>query len=260
VTNDANARLSEPVETIGRPAGATEILAFESNYDSLSEWRRVLSSLVPDLEVVKAAEIRDPARVKYAMVWNPPHGFFQRFQNLSWIVNLGAGVDRLVARDDLPAIPISRLSDPQMTRMMASYVLFAVHARDIPQFERAQRRRQWHKIWPRQNHEISVGVLGLGELGAAAAAEIARLGFATSGWSRSQKSLPGRLMFFRRRDINALPRRHGNPGGDAAADRGDACLQSGSFRRFPSGQRSSNLRGAPSLMKRLSSGCSDRVT
>jgi glyoxylate/hydroxypyruvate reductase len=193
VTNDANARLSEPVDTIGRPERATEILAFESNYDSFSEWRRLLSPLVHDLEVVEAAEIRDPARVKYAMVWNPPYGFFQRFQNLSWIVNLGAGVDSLVARDDLPAIPISRLSDPQMTRMMASYVLFAVlrHARDIPRFERAQRRRQWHKIWPRQNHEISVGVLGLGELGAAAAAEIARLGFATKGWSRSQKNLPG---------------------------------------------------------------------
>jgi glyoxylate/hydroxypyruvate reductase A len=171
----------------------TETLVFHSDFDSLEDWRALLSPLVPNLELVCADDVRDPASTEYAMVWKPPHGFFQRYPNLRWIVNLGAGADAIIMRTDLPPVPISRLSDENMTRMMASYLLFAVlrHARDIPQFERAQRRRRWEPVRPRQTCDISVGVLGLGELGGAAAREIARLGFRTKGWSRTPKSIPG---------------------------------------------------------------------
>ncbi|EKK71488.1 D-3-Phosphoglycerate dehydrogenase [Escherichia coli 8.0416] len=109
------------------------------------------------------------------------------------MVNLGAGVDSLVGRNDLPDIPIIRLSDPDMARMMASYVLFAVlrYARDIPAFERAQRERRWRYLHPRAPAGIRVGVLGLGELGAYAARELARQGFDVRGWSRSKKEIAG---------------------------------------------------------------------
>jgi len=60
-----------------------------------------------------------------ALVWRPPAGFFARFPNLALVTNLGAGVDSLLDRDDLPAVPISRLLDPGMIGLMTSYVLFA---------------------------------------------------------------------------------------------------------------------------------------
>jgi glyoxylate/hydroxypyruvate reductase A len=108
-------------------------------------------------------------------------------------VNLGAGVDALVGRDDLPEVPITRLSDPKMARMMAGYVLFAVtrHARNIPAFERAQRAHRWHYIHPRDPETISVGILGLGELGLTAALECARQGYRVRGWSNTLKSVDG---------------------------------------------------------------------
>jgi glyoxylate/hydroxypyruvate reductase A len=70
-------------------------------------------------------------------------------------------------------------------------VLFAVlrYARDIPAFERAQRERRWHYLHPRLPSSMRVGVLGLGELGACAALELARQGFDVRGWSRSEKQL-----------------------------------------------------------------------
>ena len=109
------------------------------------------------------------------------------------MVNLGAGVDSLVARTDLPDVPIARLSDAGMVQLMTSYVLFAVirHARDIPSFERAQRRGEWHYIHPRPLSSFRVGVLGLGVLGGAAAEALARTGFDVRGWSRTPKSIPG---------------------------------------------------------------------
>jgi glyoxylate/hydroxypyruvate reductase A len=168
-----------------------EVMAFYSALDDFETWRAALSAEGIDLR--QADDIADPASVRHALVWKPPHGFFAHYPNLGLVVNLGAGVDALVGRDDLPDVPITRLSDPKMARMMAGYVLFAVtrHARDIPAFERAQRERRWHYIHPRDPETISVGVLGLGELGLTAALECARQGYRVLGWSNTLKSVEG---------------------------------------------------------------------
>lgn len=171
----------------------TPTLVFYSQFDSFEAWRNLLSPLLPQVRIRQAADVDDADSVLYALAWKPPEGFFARYRNLKLLVNLGAGVDSLVGRNDLPAIPITRVSDPDMGRMMASYVLFAVlrYARDIPAFERAQRERRWHYLHPRLPGSIRVGVLGLGELGACAAQELVRQGFDVRGWSRSPKRLEG---------------------------------------------------------------------
>lgn len=171
----------------------TPTLVFYSKFDSFEEWRALLAPLLPGVRICLPEDIENPDSVLYALAWKPPQGFFAQYRNLQLLINLGAGVDSLVGRDDLPAIPITRVSDPDMGRMMASYVLFAVlrYARDIPAFERAQRERKWHYLHPRLPQSIRVGVLGLGELGAYAALELARQGFDVRGWSRSAKQLAG---------------------------------------------------------------------
>ncbi|WP_190725620.1 2-hydroxyacid dehydrogenase [Pseudomonas typographi] len=166
---------------------------FYSELDRFEEWRALLAPLLPGVHICRAQDVEDPDSVHYALVWKPPQGFFGRYPRLKLLINLGAGVDSLVGRDDLPAVPITRICDPDMSRMMASYVLFAVlrYARDIPAFERAQRERRWHYLHPRVPSSIRVGVLGLGELGAYAALELARQGLDVRGWSRSEKHLAG---------------------------------------------------------------------
>jgi len=171
----------------------TPTLVFHSEFDSFEQWQALLAPLLPQMRICQEQDVGDPDSVLYALAWKPPQGFFARYRNLKLLVNLGAGVDQLVGRDDLPAIPITRVSDPDMGRMMASYVLFAVlrYARDIPALERAQRECRWHYLHPRLPGSIRVGVLGLGELGAYAAQELARQGFDVRGWSRSPKHLQG---------------------------------------------------------------------
>ncbi|TAI66441.1 glyoxylate/hydroxypyruvate reductase A [Bradyrhizobium sp. Leo170] len=169
----------------------SEVMAFYSAFDDFETWRDALAAEGIDLR--QADDIANPLKVRQALVWKPPHGFFARYPNLGLVVNLGAGVDALVGRDDLPDVPITRLSDPKMARMMAGYVLFAVtrHARDIPAFERAQLERRWRYIHPRDPETIKVGVLGLGELGLTAALECARQGYRVRGWSNTLKSVDG---------------------------------------------------------------------
>ena len=168
-------------------------LVFYSEFDSFEEWSALLAPYLPGVTISRAETVQKPDEVHYALAWKPPRGFFAPYRNLRLLVNLGAGVDSLVGRNDLPDIPIIRLSDPDMARMMASYVLFAVlrYARDIPAFERAQRERRWRYLHPRAPAGIRVGVLGLGELGAYAARELARQGFDVRGWSRSKKEIAG---------------------------------------------------------------------
>lgn len=169
-------------------------LVFYSDFDDFQTWKGALLAQLPRLRVLHASELTDRASVHFALVWKPPAGFFEGMSNLRMIINLGAGVDSLLRRDDLPAgIPITRLTDPQMARMMAGYVLFAVlrHARDIPYFEDAQRRSTWAYLHPRSPEETQVAVLGLGHLGARAAFELQRQGFRVLGWSRSPASIEG---------------------------------------------------------------------
>lgn len=170
-----------------------DALVFYSAVDDAAAWRAALQAELPDLDVRIDPDVGDPADIRYALAWVPPEGFFARFPNLELVVNLGAGVDALMQRDDLVPVRFSRLNDPGMEAMMTSYVVFAVtrYARDIPVFERAKRRGEWDYVHPRPLFEITVGVLGLGELGGAAARMLAAMGFTVSGWSRSPKDIPG---------------------------------------------------------------------
>lgn len=170
-----------------------DALVFYSAVDDSTAWRAALAAELPDLDFRADPDIGDPADIRYALAWAPPAGFFARFPNLQLVTNLGAGVDALVRRDDLVPVKFSRLSDPGMVAMMTSYVVFAVtrYARDIPVFERAKRRGEWEYVHPRALSEIRVGVLGLGELGGAAARTLAAMGFTVTGWSRTPKRIEG---------------------------------------------------------------------
>ena len=168
-------------------------LVFYSEFDDPAEWSDALKACLPDLDVRIYPEIGDPADICYALAWRPPAGFFAPFENLQLVVNLGAGVDSLTGRDDLPEVPICRLSDAGMVALMRSYVTFAVirYARDMPDFEAAKRRKEWHYIHPTPLDRVRVGVLGLGALGSAVAQGLAEMGFDVRGWDLSPKDLPG---------------------------------------------------------------------
>ncbi len=173
-------------------------LLFYSQFDDPAEWSGHLRRLMPDLEVRVWPDVGDPAKIEAALVWKAPPGELAKYPNLKLIVNLGAGVDAIVADRTIPAhIPITRIADPEMSRMMAQFVLLAVlrHHRNLVAFERAQRERRWHYVHPKETRETTVGIMGLGHLGAVAAAELVRQGFTVRGWSRTPKSVEGVATF-----------------------------------------------------------------
>jgi glyoxylate/hydroxypyruvate reductase A len=91
-------------------------------------------------------------------------------------------------------VPIVRLVDPRLAQGMVEYVVhWVLHFhRDIPTYARQQAARTWVQHDNANTAKRRVGILGLGELGQAAAHALLMLGFESiAGWSRTEKELPG---------------------------------------------------------------------
>jgi glyoxylate/hydroxypyruvate reductase A len=106
---------------------------------------------------------------------------------LGAIFSLGAGVDHLFTDPDLPAhLPIIRLIDPALTEQMAEYVAMNVlrHHRALPDYALQQARAYWKRRDVPRARNRRVGIMGLGELGLAAARALRPFGFPLAAWVR----------------------------------------------------------------------------
>jgi glyoxylate/hydroxypyruvate reductase A len=134
-----------------------------------------------------------PESVRYVAVWKPPQGLLQTFPNLEVIFNLGAGVDALLADSTLPAVPLVRVANDDLTKRMTEYVVLHVlmHHRHQHRLNAAQQKKIWDTPDQRAASALRVGIMGLGELGRDSADVLVRLGFQVAGWSRSKREVPG---------------------------------------------------------------------
>jgi glyoxylate/hydroxypyruvate reductase len=135
----------------------------------------------------------DPAEVTYAAVWKPAPGELAAFPNLKVIFNLGAGVDALMADKSLPNVPLVRVAVDDLTARMTEYVVLHVlmHHRQELYLRESQRIKRWSPQPQWAANAITVGIMGLGVLGAHAADVLRKVGFKVVGWSRSHKQIAG---------------------------------------------------------------------
>jgi glyoxylate/hydroxypyruvate reductase A len=126
-------------------------------------------------------------------VWKPVPGDLGSFPNLRAIFNLGAGVDALMADKSLPNVPLVRVAVPDLTNRMTEYVVLHVlmHHRQELYLRDSQRAKRWAPTYQWPASAVTVGVMGLGTLGADAADVLRRLGFRVAGWSRSPRTIEG---------------------------------------------------------------------
>ncbi len=139
-------------------------------------------------------ETPDPAAVEVALVAAPRPGEVAQLTGLKLIQCLWMGVDALMRDDTLPrGVPVSRMVDPSMVAAMTETVLHAVidFHRNFYVYREQQAARHWKQLKQYMAADRCVGFLGMGELGADAAARLVSLGFKVHGWSRTPKSLAG---------------------------------------------------------------------
>ncbi|MBT9313033.1 2-hydroxyacid dehydrogenase [Leptothoe kymatousa] len=152
-------------------------------------WVDAMMAVDPSLDLRIWPEDGNRAEVKFALVWAQPTGIFSEYPNLQVIASMGAGVDNLLQDPSIPVhVPVVRMVDPTLVRQMGDYVLAATlnHGRQFPDYMQQQ---QWQPLAPRNVDRITVGVMGVGQIGMSVAKRLRAVGFQVLGWSRRPKTL-----------------------------------------------------------------------
>ncbi|MDR7120343.1 glyoxylate/hydroxypyruvate reductase A [Rheinheimera soli] len=150
-----------------------------------------LNALLPGVLIQQWPDYSAPEQVQMAVVWKQPQGSLAALSNLKSLQSFGAGVDSIVSDPTLPDLPLSRIVDPALASSMVNYLSGIVlhYQLRLDLFQRQQQQKLWKPKSPRTIQQICL--LGLGELGQAAAQYFLQQGYQVSGWSRSLKQLNG---------------------------------------------------------------------
>jgi glyoxylate/hydroxypyruvate reductase len=175
-------------------------------------WMEALENALPGERWVCVGDDFDRSDVEIAVVANPAPGSLQDLPGLRLIQSLWAGVDRLLLDPTLPPdVPIARLVDPAMNEAMAETALWAVLSlhRGFFDYARQQNELSWIQQLQRRADEVSVLVLGLGQMGGTVAKRLAFNGYRVTGWNRHavDVNLPGVVCRHGEDELNeVLPR------------------------------------------------------
>lgn len=168
---------------------------FAAGDDNWRQYRQPLATACRDagLDVALSDQAADPLAVDY-IVYAPGGTIadFTPYARCKAVLSLWAGVERLVGNATLTQ-PLCRMVNSELTEGMVEYVTGHVlrHHLGMDTHLTGQDGIWRNDTCPPLARERTVAVLGLGELGAAAARALAALNFRVLGWSRTRKSVPG---------------------------------------------------------------------
>lgn len=160
--------------------------------------KRWYELLAEERDVVLEPDGREDPSIEYAVVWKQPHGILKRLPNLKAIFSVGAGVDHILSDPGLPPnVPIVRVVADNLTQHMVEYVSWRVldHHRQGMAYRAQQRDKVWYEPPQPPANAVSVGLMGLGALGRAAAEALLALGFRVNGWRRREERMDGVTTF-----------------------------------------------------------------
>ena len=162
-----------------------------------ARWAETLQQHLPEAQIAMFPDGRE-VQADYAVCWKPPADFFDGQHNIKAVFNIAAGVDAILAhpgmrQGHLREVPIVRLGDAGMAAQMEEYVLAAAlrWQRKLDIYAAQQRAGTWNMLAPKKRDRVTVGVLGLGVLGAHVAQSMQRFGYQAAGWSRHPKQVEG---------------------------------------------------------------------
>ena len=157
-------------------------------------WKNALQKADSSLKVYSYLEDHPKDEITMAVIWKHPKGTLANYPNLKCIASAGAGVDYIFEDETRPKnIPITRIVDPFLAGDMSEHVLSVIlaHLKNLNVYKLDQVANVWEPKEYLRIKDVTVGILGLGELGALTATDLTRFGFKVQGWSRSKKNING---------------------------------------------------------------------
>lgn len=160
--------------------------------EKIEAWKKALKDRNPSIEVYSYLEDHVKENITMALIWKHPEGSLATYPNLKCIASSGAGVDYIFEDASAPTdIPITRVIDPYLASDMSEHVLAVILAelKNFNSYKLQQVYHDWNPKNYRRIKDVTVGIMGLGELGALTANDLVKFGFTVQGWSRTQKDL-----------------------------------------------------------------------
>ena len=169
---------------------AIALISTNRNFLKLQEH---IQGLDPNIKVDIWPRITSKEAVRMGVCWNIPEHALSPYPNLQLIQSYGAGVAELLEDGSIPAhIPIARMSLKSLATDMLAYIEWALM--DIRHHGLFYRANQSDTSWAPKDtlryQDLSIGVMGLGNIGSYVSQSLAAQGYRVLGWSRSKKELP----------------------------------------------------------------------
>lgn len=164
---------------------------FAAGADRWAEYKGPLAEAAgkAGLELNFATDM-SPVEVDY-IVYAPNSDLqdFRPYTRTKAVLNLWAGVEAIVGNTTLTQ-PLTRMVEPGLKEGMVEWVTGHVLRHHLGMDAHVVNPdHAWDVHYPPLARDRTVGILGLGELGAACASALSALNFNVVGWSRSKKSL-----------------------------------------------------------------------
>ncbi|MCW9708606.1 2-hydroxyacid dehydrogenase [Fodinibius salsisoli] len=167
------------------------LLLVSPNRD-MSSWKHAIKDVDPNIDIDTWPAIEDKEKVQFAVCWNHPSHLLDSFPNLKAVSSLGAGVDHLLSDESLPqSVDICRIVSPSLIQQMKEYVLGCVIniRRNFIHYIRQKDQQEWKVHHHANLAGLSIGIMGLGEIGRPVAQQLTEIGYDVSGWSRATKDI-----------------------------------------------------------------------
>jgi glyoxylate/hydroxypyruvate reductase A len=177
--------------------------------DKIALWKNALLKAHPELPVYSYLEEHPKEDITMALIWKHPEGSLGIYPNLKCIASAGAGVDYIFEDETISnTIPITRLVDPYLASDMSEHVLASIFAelKNFNTYNLQQTKAIWKPKDYRRISDVTIGIMGLGELGTCTSKDLVQAGFKVQGWSRSKKSIAGVTIFYGNKQLNKFLR------------------------------------------------------
>ena len=138
---------------------------------------------LPNIRIYRPEDVPDPARIRFALVWQPDAHAFDLYPNIELVQVIAAGVDGVLQTPGLPeSAVVTRVHDHEQAATMAGFAVWHVvwHHRKMGAYLEAQQNRDWKRTALevlRPPSTVTVGILGYGLMGRTVAKAVAALGF-----------------------------------------------------------------------------------
>jgi len=165
-----------------------------TNWKSDAEIAAELRHLSPDADIRTPETLGDPSQITMIALVSLKDDHLRTLPNLKLVQKLGAGVETIIGNPNLPTqVRVARLKPDAPAQGIAEWFLaYILRAqRQMAFYIEAQQRAEWLPKEPRFTPDTTVGVLGLGHIGARTARMLRAVGFQVLGWSRSPKQIEG---------------------------------------------------------------------